>query len=257
MAPEGIWPPETLRALLRLLGAGRPAIAAVEALDQLGIWLRYLPEWAPIRNKPQRNAYHRFTVDRHLLETAAAAAALTRTVARPDLLLLGALLHDIGKGRSSDHTDIGIDVVRELAPRLGLTAVDVATLESMVRYHLLLPEVATRRDLDDPATAAGVAAVVGDRDTLDLLAALTEADSLATGPAAWGSWKAGLVARLVDLTAAVLEGRPATDARAGAVRPEQTALLGRRATASWWPTAVRSPWPHPTGRACWPQLRAS
>ena len=78
----------------------------------------------------------------------------------------------------------------------------------MVRYHLLLPEVATRRDLDDPSTAAGVAAVVRDRDTLDLLAALTESDSLATGPSAWGSWKAGLVARLVDLTAAVLEGRP-------------------------------------------------
>ena len=100
VAPEGVWPPETLHALLRLLGAGQPAVAAIESLDQLGIWLRYLPEWAPIRNKPQRNAYHRFTVDRHLLETAARAAALTRTVARPDLLLLGALFHDIGKGRS-------------------------------------------------------------------------------------------------------------------------------------------------------------
>ena len=225
VAPEGVWPPETLRALLRLLGAGRPAIAAIESLDQLGIWLRYLPEWAPIRNKPQRNAYHRFTVDRHLLETAAVAATLTRKVARPDLLLLGALLHDIGKGRSRDHTDIGIAVVRELAPRLGLTAVDAATLETIVRYHLLLPEVATRRDLDDPSTAAGVAAVVGDRDTLDLLAALTESDSLATGPSAWGSWKAGLVARLVDLTAAVLEGRPPADARAGALDPAEAALL--------------------------------
>ncbi len=90
--------------------------------------MRYLPEWAPIRNKPQRNAYHRYTVDRHLLETAARAAALTRTVARPDLLLLGALLHDIGKGRAVDHTEVGIDVVRELAPRLGLPAGDAATL---------------------------------------------------------------------------------------------------------------------------------
>ena len=225
VAPEDVWPPETLRALLRLLGAGRPAVAAIESLDQLGIWLRYLPEWAPIRNKPQRNAYHRFTVDRHLLETAAGAAALTRKVARPDLLLLGALLHDIGKGRGGDHTDIGIAVVRELAPRLGLSAVDAATLQTMVRYHLLLPEVATRRDLDDPATAAGVAAAVGDRDTLDLLAALTEADSLATGPSAWGPWKAGLVAQLVDLTAAVLEGRPPADARARASDPAEAALL--------------------------------
>ena len=226
VAPDGIWPPETLRALLRLLGAGRPAVAAIEALDQLGIWVRYLPEWAPIRNKPQRNAYHRYTVDRHLLETAAGAATLTRTVARPDLLLLGALLHDIGKGRGGDHTEIGIDVVRELAPRLGLPAADVATLETLVRYHLLLPEVATRRDLDDPATAAGVAAAVGDRDTLELLAALTEADSLATGPSAWGSWKAGLVARLVELTAAILEGRPPPDARAATIGPEQRGPAG-------------------------------
>ena len=100
---------------------GRPAVAAIESLDQLGVWVRYLPEWAPIRNKPQRNAYHRFTVDRHLLETAAGAAPLTRAVARPDLLLLGALLHDIGKGRGGDHTDDRHRGGRELGPRLGLS----------------------------------------------------------------------------------------------------------------------------------------
>ncbi len=228
VGPEGIWPAETLQALLRLLGAGRPAVAAIESLDQLGVWLRYLPEWAPIRNKPQRNAYHRFTVDRHLLETAARASALTRTVTRPDLLLLGALFHDIGKGRTADHADVGIELVRGLGPRLGLSGADTATLETLVRFHLLLPEVATRRDLDDPGTAAGVAAAVGDRDTLELLAALTEADSLATGPAAWGAWKAGLVAQLVELTAAVLEGRNLPGERATSPGPEQEALLATR-----------------------------
>ncbi len=224
VAPDGIWPLETLFALERLLGAGRPMVAAVESLDQLGIWLRYLPEWGPIRNRPQRNAYHRFTVDRHLVETAAGAASLTATVDRPDLLLLGALFHDIGKGRDEDHSAVGIALIRQLGPRLGLPEVDVATLESLVRYHLLLPDVATRRDLDDPATAANVAAVVGDRDTLHLLAALTEADSLATGPSAWGPWKAGLIARLVELTSATLEGRPPPEAQA-AVGPEQRAWL--------------------------------
>jgi [protein-PII] uridylyltransferase len=225
VGPEEIWSPDTLQALLRLLGAGRPAIAAVESLDQLGIWLRYLPEWAPVRNRPQRNAYHRYTVDRHLLEAAAQAAGLTRRVNRPDLLLLGALLHDIGKGRPEDHTELGIRVVRDLGPRLGLAEADVATLQTMVRYHLLLPEAATRRDLDDPTTAATVAAAVGDRDTLELLAALTEADSLATGPAAWGPWKAGLVARLVEATAATLAGRPEPDIRTGTLSPDQQALL--------------------------------
>jgi [protein-PII] uridylyltransferase len=225
VAPGGAWTPETLHALLRLLGAGPPSVAAVEALDQRGIWLRYLPEWAHVRNRPQRNAYHRFTVDRHLLETAANAAGLARSVARPDLLLLGALFHDIGKGLGGDHTEEGIELVGKLGPRLGLPEGDVETLVTLVRHHLLLPDTATRRDLDDPATAEATAKAVGDRDTLDLLAALTEADSMATGPSAWGPWKAGLVQRLVEVTAARLEGRAPAEVSAAALGPRDRARL--------------------------------
>jgi len=150
-----------------------------------------------VRNCPQRNAYHRFTVDRHLLEATANAAGLVDRVDRPDLLLVGTLLHDIGKGRLGDHTDVGIDLVEVIAPRMGFDADDTAVLVDMVRHHLLLPDAATRRDLSDPTTIASVAALVGDRRRLHLLAALTEADSLATGHAAWGTWKAGLVRDLV------------------------------------------------------------
>ena len=228
VVPSGMWPPEVLHALLRLLGAGPTAVAAVEALDQRGLWVKYLPEWAPVRNRPQRNAYHRFTVDRHLVETAAGAASLQSRVSRPDLLLLGALLHDIGKGRGGDHTDAGIALVNTMAPRLGLPPADVQVLVAMVRHHLLLPDVATRRDLDDPATASSVAAAVGDRLVLELLAALTEADSIATGPSAWGSWKAGLVAELVDRASAVLEGRPPPDTRGARIGAEERALLAGR-----------------------------
>ena len=112
-------------------------------------------------------------------------STLTRRVARPDLLLVGALLHDIGKGFPGDHTEAGMVVVADLAPRLGFDAADTATLVAMIRLHLLLPETATRRDLDDPATLSAVAAEVGTRELLDLLHALTQADALATGPAAW------------------------------------------------------------------------
>jgi [protein-PII] uridylyltransferase len=227
LAPDGTWPAPVRDALLRLLGAGRPAIAAVEALDQQGVWMRYLPEWSPVRNRPQRNAYHRYTVDRHLLEAVANAASLQSSVHRPDLLLLGTLLHDIGKGRGGDHTEIGIEVVSTLAPRLGLPPGDVAVLVKMVRHHLLLPDAATRRDLDDPATAASVAAAVGDRDTLELLAALTRADSLATGPAAWGGWKAGLVDRLVAQVEATLEGRPPPDPGRADLTASERDLLAR------------------------------
>ncbi|HEY3844706.1 MAG TPA: [protein-PII] uridylyltransferase [Acidimicrobiales bacterium] len=198
MPPPGDpWPPELLAALVRLLGLGRPAIDKLESLDQHGLLVRLIPEWAAVRNKPQRNAYHTYTVDRHLLEAAALAAGLTDTVERPDLLLLGALLHDIGKGFPGDHTEVGMEVVDRMATRMGLSPADVDILVSLVRHHLLLPDTATRRDLDDPTTVSNVARAAGDRVTLQLLGALTEADSRATGPSAWGTWKAGLVAELV------------------------------------------------------------
>jgi [protein-PII] uridylyltransferase len=204
--PGDPWPPSTRQAFVAVLGYGQAAVPAVETLDQQGILVRYLPEWQAVRNKPQRNAYHRYTVDRHLLEAAAQAAALVRRVSRPDLLLVGALLHDIGKGYPGDHTRAGTEVVASLAPRLGFPSTDVDTLVTLVRHHLLLPDTATRRDIDDPDTIRLVADAVGDRPTLELLAALTEADALATGPAAWGHWKAGLVAALVHRVGRHLAG---------------------------------------------------
>ena len=199
MPPPGDpWPPAVRESLVRLLAAGRPAVDKLESLDQHGLLVRIIPEWAAVRNKPQRNAYHTFTVDRHLLETAALASGLTDRVERADLLLIGALLHDIGKGFPGDHTEAGIDLVHRLATRMGFSPDDVEVLVDLVRYHLLLPDTATRRDLDDPATVSTVARAVKNRVTLHLLAALTEADSRATGPSAWGGWKAGLVAELAS-----------------------------------------------------------
>jgi [protein-PII] uridylyltransferase len=213
MPPPGDpWADETRGAFVDLLGLGRPAIDKIESLDQHGLLVRLIPEWAAVRNKPQRNAYHTYTVDRHLLEAAALAAELTDTVERPDLLLVGTLLHDIGKGFPGDHTTVGIEVVDRIGTRMGFDPADVAVLVDLVRQHLLLPDTATRRDLDDPKTIARVAQAAGNRVTLHLLAALTEADSRATGPSAWGAWKAGLVADLVARTDRVLQGVPETAA---------------------------------------------
>ena len=169
--PGDPWTDETRRlALVSLLALGRPAVDKIESLDQHGLLVRLIPEWAAVRNKPQRNAYHTYTVDRHLLEAAALAAELTDTVERPDLLLVGTLLHDIGKGFPGDHTTVGIEVVDRIATRMGFAPADVAVLVDLVRQHLLLPDTATRRDLDDPTTIARVAQAVGNRLTLHLLA---------------------------------------------------------------------------------------
>ncbi len=200
------WPAEARTLLARLLATGRPAVAVVEALDQRDLWVKVLPEWAPVRSRPQRNAYHRFTVDRHLLEAAANAADLQHQVDRPDLLVVGALLHDLGKGRPGDHTEVGMVLAHDLASRMGFPPEDVADLVAMVEHHLLLPTVATRRDLAEPRTIEQVAEAVGTTRRLQLLAALTMADSLATGASAWGPWKAGLVDQLVERTRRLLDG---------------------------------------------------
>ncbi len=232
-SPEGLagaWTAEARADLTSLLGAGRPAIGVLEALDQKGLLVRLVPEWAAVRCLPQRNAYHRFTVDRHLCEAAAGVAAYATDVDRPDLLLVGTWLHDIGKGfvgvRGDDHTVAGEAVVADIARRMGFPPADIAVLVAMVRLHLLLPDVATRRDLDDPTTVATVAEQVGDRRLLALLHFLTIADSEATGPAAWSPWKAGLVAQLVDRVDAHLSGDGAP-AVAGFPGPSQRAVLDR------------------------------
>ncbi|MGP3986339.1 [protein-PII] uridylyltransferase [Streptomyces sp. 3N207] len=205
------WPAEAREEFVTLLGAGEATVPVWEAMDAAGLIARLLPDWERVRCRPQRNPVHRYTVDRHLVETAVRASALTRRVHRPDLLLTGALLHDIGKGWPGDHSVTGETITRDLAARIGFDAVDTRTLATLVRHHLLLVETATRRNLDDPATVRSVAEAVGSHGTLELLHALTEADALATGPAAWSSWRATLVADLVSRVAAVLAGEPAAD----------------------------------------------
>ncbi len=201
-----IFDSHTLNSFIRLLGLGKNAITQLETLDQHNILVRFIPMWQHVRNNPQRNAYHRYTVDRHLFEACANAAQLVRNVSRPDLLLIGTLFHDIGKGYPGDHSKEGISIVKTWARHVGFNDEDTDILGQMVEFHLLLPDVATRRDLDDPKTIELTAEKIANSDLLDLLQALTEADSLATGPAAWGNWKANLVAELVSKTRRKLEG---------------------------------------------------
>ncbi|MFF7412148.1 [protein-PII] uridylyltransferase [Streptomyces lydicus] len=202
------WPAEAREQLITLLGAGPYTVPVWEALEAEGIITRLLPDWERVRCRPQRNPVHTWTVDRHLVETAVRASTLTRRVHRPDLLLVAALLHDIGKGWPGDHSVAGETIAKDLTARLGFDARDTAVIATLVRHHLLLVETATRRDLDDPETVGAVADAVGSTGTLELLHALTEADALATGPAAWSAWRGGLVADLVKRVAARLAGEP-------------------------------------------------
>jgi [protein-PII] uridylyltransferase len=207
------WPREALDDLLVVLLAGPTTVGTIEALDRTGLWGRLLPEWDAVRDLPPRDVSHKWTVDRHIVETAVNAAPLTTRVARSDLLALGALLHDIGKGRGVDHCVFGAELVIPIAERLGLSPQDVDTLASMVRHHLLLPIAATRSDLNDPRTIESVAETLGgDPQLLELLHALAEADSKATGPGVWSDWKASLMADLVRRCRMVMAGEPLSQA---------------------------------------------
>ena len=218
------WPAEAREQLVTLLGSGRPTIEVWEALEAEGLITRLLPDWERVRCRPQRNAVHIWTVDRHLIETAVRASELTRRVGRPDLLLVASLLHDIGKGWPGDHSVAGEIIAKDVAARIGFDRADVAVLATLVRHHLLLVETATRRDLEDPATVRSVAEAVGSQGTLELLHALTESDALATGPAAWSSWRGSLVADLVKRVAAVLAGDTPEEPEAAAPTAEQERL---------------------------------
>ncbi|MEO0010480.1 MAG: hypothetical protein RIQ39_69 [Actinomycetota bacterium] len=191
------WPREAREYLISLIGAGPAMVEIFEALDQEEILFHWIPEWRGVRSLPQRNVLHRHTVDRHMVETAVSAAALTREVHRPDLLLFTALFHDIGKGTEEDHSIRGEELIEPLAARIGFNESDVVTIQKLIRHHLLLSATATRRDLDDPATISSVSENISDLGTLELLHALSIADGIATGRAAWSDWKATLVSDLV------------------------------------------------------------
>jgi [protein-PII] uridylyltransferase len=240
------WDAEECEAFIALLRSGRGGVPVFEALDQVGALARIIPEWEHVRFLPQRNAYHRFTVGRHLLEAVAECAELLDAAdfdgdvarrARPDVLLLSALLHDIGKGRDGDHSVVGAQAAVVVARRIGLDDGGVAVLEWLVRHHLDLAETATRRDLSDEMTITRFGRTVGTPERLDLLYALTVGDSRATSSAAWGPTKAALVRELYVKTGGWLERgvvAPVLDAERAAILDRYRQLVAGRDLAVEW-----------------------
>ncbi len=214
--PDAPWTTALRESFVDFLAVGPGLATMVDVLDGAGFWSMLIPEWVNVASRPQRNAYHRFTVDRHLIETVIHGAALAGATDRPDLLLLACLVHDLGKVGSGDHTAIGMDLAGTFGTRIGLNTTDIANLRLLVEHHLLLADVATRRDLDDPVIIITVAEKLTTESNVELLRCLTIADSAATGPAAWSAWKAWLVDTLVERTLDVIRGGTATRPDRGA-----------------------------------------
>ncbi|HEV7525334.1 MAG TPA: [protein-PII] uridylyltransferase [Acidimicrobiia bacterium] len=249
---EPSWDVWQRAGFVRLLRSGARAVPVFEALDHEGVLARLLPEWEHVRSRPQRNAYHRYTVDRHLLEAVAQCARLldsgeehiapgreptvemvvARACRRPELLLLGALLHDIAKGMPGDHSEVGEQTAERIVRRMGFESEAREVLPWLVRNHLLMAEVATRRDLSDASVADNVAAACsGDAERLRLLYLLTIGDSKATGPAAWSPSKGALLRDLFVKAATAIERGEAKAVAADRREAMHEALGEARASA--------------------------
>jgi [protein-PII] uridylyltransferase len=232
--PDGPWSDEVRDAFLELLRSGTGAAAALETLDRIGLLARYLPAWSDVRCRPQRDPYHRSSVDVHLLDAFAAAASLLEdpgdeplapeaaaAIDDRDAVLLGALLHDIGKTGAGDHVAVGADVASRTLDHMGIDEPTADLARFLVSEHLLLSDTATRRDLEDDELVHALAATIGEPARLAALSLLTIADARATGPLAWTPWRAALVRELVAKVSRVLER--------GDVEPGAAERLTRRA----------------------------
>ena len=212
------WDEPGRAALLELLRAGHGAVAAHADADQTGLLGALLPEWGRVRGRPQRNPLHRYDLDSHAIHAAAALADVAAGSLDPahaeiweripdrDAVVLGTWLHDVGKGWEGDHCAVGAPIAARWVAHMGFEEPTARTVGRLVRLHLLLPDAAVRRDLDDPAEIATVAEAVGDQPTLDALYLLSLADARATGPAAYSPWRDELLARLHAAVSAQLSG---------------------------------------------------
>ncbi len=203
-----------------MLRHGNPE-RALRRMNELGALSAFIPEFEPIVAMMQFNVYHHYTVDEHIIQTISCLAQIERGELVEELpvasgilkagvnrrvLYVALLLHDIGKGRPEDHSILGAQIARRVAPRLGLDAEESETVEWLVRTHLLMSDMAQKRDLSDPRTVRDFAKAVKTRSRLDLLCVLTVCDIRGVGPGTWNNWKAMLLRKLYRDTAEALEG---------------------------------------------------
>jgi [protein-PII] uridylyltransferase len=202
-----------------MLKHGNPE-RALRRMNELGVLSAFMPEFGHIVAMMQFNMYHSYTVDEHTIQVISTLAQIEREELEEELplvsgilkrgvnrkvLYVACLLHDIGKGRNEDHSILGARMARSIAPRLGLKPAEAETVEWLVRYHLLMSDMAQKRDIADPRTVRDFAKAVKTRERLDLLTVLTVCDIRGVGPNTWNNWKASLLRSLHRSTAMALE----------------------------------------------------
>lgn len=247
--------PEAVEMFLRVLRNPRRVATTLMRMHDVRFLDRFIPEFGRVFGRVERDLYHAYPVDVHSLFAVQEIRRLTRgeyqvefplltrlsrELARPDILCLAALLHDIGKGEGHGHPERGAEIALAVGDRMGLAPSDLEYLVFLVRHHLLLSLTAQGRDLHDDELVTEVAAVVKDPEALKMLYLLTVADIRAVGPGAWTSWKDLLLRELYEKTAAVLESGGANRGLAEERAEEVKARLRQAAAEAGLPDGTEA-----------------
>jgi [protein-PII] uridylyltransferase len=245
--------PEAVHIFLDLLLKHGNPERALRRMNELGVLGTFIPEFEPIVAMMQFNVYHHYTVDEHTIQCISTLAQIERGELIEELpvasriltdgvnrriLYMALFLHDMGKGRPEDHSILGAQIARRVAPRLGLSAEEAETVEWLVRYHLLMSDIAQKRDLSDPRTVRDFAKAVKTRERLDLLTVLTVCDIRGVGPSTWNNWKAMLLRQLYRDTATALEG--GLESLNRAQREDEAKRALRDVLTDWEPKDLRA-----------------
>lgn len=213
--------PEANEAFLAILCSKHDPENALRRLNESGVFGKFMPEFGRIVAQMQFNMYHHYTVDEHTIQAIGILARIERGELRAEhetssevihkvvsrqVLFMAMLLHDIAKGRPQDHSELGARIAMRLCPRLGMTAAQTDTVAWLVRNHLVMSNVAQKRDISDPKTVETFANVVQSPERLRLLLCLTVADIRATAPGVWNAWKGQLLRELYVATMERLSG---------------------------------------------------
>jgi len=240
--------PEANRLFVEMLCSRKDPEVALRHMNEAGVLGRFIPDFGRVVAQMQYDMYHVFTVDEHTIQAigilhrleqgllaaeAPAASGVIKTVLSRRTLYLATFLHDIGKGRNADHSELGAELTLKLGPRLGLTDEETETASWLVRQHLLMTRTAFKRDIDDQKTIADFVEVVQSPERLKLLLALTVADVRAVGPAVWNAWKAGLLRELYNRSMDMMSGGVGEERRGARVEAAQKALRRALIDQKW------------------------
>ena len=233
--------PENRRLFMQILQAPRGVTAAMRAMNQWSILGYYLPAFRRIVGRMQHDLFHVYTVDQHIMTVLRnvrrftltehahefpVCSQLMATVDKPWLLYIGALFHDIAKGRGGDHSELGAVDARRFCRQHEMSRDDTELVVFLVEHHLTMSTVAQKKDISDPAVISAFADTVNTEDRLTALYLLTVADIRGTSPKVWNGWKAKLLEDLYRTTKRYLAGdKPNDAARVGARRREAIRIL--------------------------------